>query len=673
MTCRFESIRYFEAVSQHSELVSVQVVERSKSMVKELYIKQITSTKTSTSLTKETVEKAETILFEQYISSRKQHEYTQTKTLKQLQQLIAIYHKQKKVELITKELKSLILEIVINVRTTEEMVYVAEFLSGIFISYDLRSVALEIVRHLKLQAIYRSAPKTSVFHDKTISRTSFAFIAAFEYYILSDRTLSIAHNIAELVAEHLFYERFLRSIKAKAKLQQVFVHAARLRHILVRNKRFEDFSIIETQLVDFFAASEVNVSKAVSGAALKAFVNVITKYAAEHPNVHFKSFVVAASYAAVDQLRVLLKENRDQEALDLATCTFKFLMAHEGLDDPTEIRLGFQLCLMTAGRGEFAYKSSSTKVQSGMLALSQQILAEVFDICKNNNINIARAQLSELNELISLVAEHKDYTRLSWLLNTLWTSREGQSSWPSDTVIDLGFRLVQAEFSAGNYRKAIRLCEDLVYNIKRVHGLKNPRLYSNWDLLAQLYTGYANHLLSEAAKQDPATKKVSEQNALLNLRKAADIHLTALKQLVESGASDASDDDDDYGSSISFNLRGSPVTANGSGMNGANGNGDHHKHVRAFQTREEELEVVRHHVRLLKLALQRAGGYSKPAKEYETVTQRIASHYGEDLKLKDLEWSAAKWKVDGLPIGQAESQKQDGVFRVPARWEIHVA
>ncbi len=353
--------------------------------------------------------------------------------------------------------------------------------------------------------------------------------------------------------------------------------------------------------------------------------------------------------------------------VDLATCTFKFLMAHEGLDDPTEIRLGFQLCLMTAGRGEFAYKSSSPKVQGEMLALSQQILAEVFDICKNNRINVARAQLSELNELISLVGEHQDYTRLSWLLNTLWTSRDGQSSWPQDTIIDLGFRLVQAEFSAGKSKSAIRLGEDLVYNIRRAHGTRNPRLYSYFNLLSEIYTGYATHLLAEAAKQEPAGKKSSEQNALFNFRKAAELHLTALKHLLDSDAGDT-DDDDDYEHISSESI---PAT-NGASSNGSQANGDH-KHVRSFENREEELEIVRRHLKLLKLALQRAGGYTRPHREYELLTQKVAAHYGEELKLKDVELNAAKWKVDGLSLGQAEGQKQDGIFCVPTRWGIHVA
>jgi hypothetical protein len=668
---RYESIRYFESVSQHSNVVSIQVIERCKRMVKELYIKQITSTKVSTTLTKETIEKAETLLYEQYLSSRKQHEYTQTKTLKQLQQLISIYHRQQKTELIHKELRSLILDVVITVRTTEEMVHVAEFLASIFLSYELRREALEIIHQLKLQAIYQAAPKTSPFHGATIGRSSFAFIAAFEHHMRSDHTLSIAHNIAELVAEHLFYERFVRSIKAKAKLQQVFVHAARLRHILVRNNRFEDFVLIETQLVEFFATTEAAVSKAVSPTALTAFINVITKYAAEHPNVHFKSFVVAASYAAVDQLRVLLKQNKDQEALDLATCTFQFLMAHEGLDDPTEIRLGFQLCLMTAGKGEFSFKSSSPEVQSEMLALSQQILAEVFDICRSNNINIARAQLSELNELISLVGEHKDYRRLTWLLNTLWTSREGQSTWPQETILDLGFRLVQGEFSAGNHKSAIRLCEDLVYNIKRVHGPKYARLYSYWNLLAELYTGRANQLLAEAAKQEPGTKKVSEQSALHYLRKAVEIHSTALKHLVDGDAADSGDDDDEYQTVTSFTSTGSNGVNDTS--NGVNGHAAHeHRHARNFPSHDEELEIVRRHLRLLKLSVQRAGGFLHPAREYESLTKRVSIHYGEELKLKDVEWNAGKWKVDGMPLGQAESQKQDGAFSLPTRWDIHV-
>lgn len=719
----FESIRYFESISQHSELVSKQTIERSQSMIKNLYIKQVTSTQSSTTLSNETVEKASSMLYDQYIESRRNHSYTQTKTLMQLKELVGLYHKQQKTDLVLKELKSLTLEIVLNVRTTEELVYVADFLASIFISYDLRRQALEIVRDLKLQAIYHSAPKSSAFHGATIGRSCFAFIAAFEYHVRSDHTLSIAHNIAELVAEHLFYERFVRSIKAKAKLQQVFVHAARLRHILVRNNRFEDFGTIETQLVDFFASTELAVSKAVSRESLRAFVNVVTKYAADHPNVHFKSFVVAASYAAIDQLRILLKQNKDQEALDLATCTFKFLMAHEGLDDPTEIRLGFQLCLMTAGRGEFAHRSSSAKVQGEMLALSQQILGEVFDICKNNNINIARAQLSELNELISLVGEHRDYARLRWLLHTLWTSREGQSSWPQETVLDLGSRLVQAEFSAGNHRSAIRLCEDIVYNIKRVHGARNPRLYSCYSLLAELYTGYADHLLAEAAaaRQDTAAvKTAAEQNARLYYKKAIATHETVLKDLV-GGADpgDILDDDDDYVTDFSFGARNSAGSVNGhshshshshsrtysqtNGYHHINGDSESEPQQReqqalqspTFSSREEEVEIARRHLRLLKLALQRLGSFPKAQREYENLTQRVHAHYSgstgsgnarEELRMKDTEWNAAMWKVDGLGLALRQTSastgtgagggggggESEGTFRVPARWAICV-
>ena len=123
-----------------------------------------------------------------------------------------------------------------------------------------------------------------------------------------------------------------------------------------------------------------------------------------------KKFIAYSGYAALVEIRSLIAQSKHREAIDLTRCTYKFLMAHEGLDDPTEISIGFQLCLIMANRGEHVTKDKAT--HDAMLELSQKILGEVFDICKASKIDLTKCQLSELDDLISVVGEQRDYKRL---------------------------------------------------------------------------------------------------------------------------------------------------------------------------------------------------------------------------------------------------------------------
>lgn len=197
-------------------------------------------------------------------------------------------------------------------------------------------------------------------------------------------------------------------------------------------------------------------------------------------------------------------------------------MAHEGLDYPTEITLGFQLALLMAGRGKAKYKPSDAAVQKSMLELSQQILHEVCEICKKSKISLIHCDIAELNQLITLVGEQKDYVRLHWLLLLLWKSREDQSSWSQAVVLSLGKRLVEVEVILGHYSQAIRLCEDIVYNVRRVHEIRHPNALAFQRLLGQLYTSLALHHQGQTSTGDSAQKKRATELARINFKKAVD-------------------------------------------------------------------------------------------------------------------------------------------------------
>lgn len=49
--------------------------------------------------------------------------------------------------------------------------------------------------------------------------------------------------MADLLAEFLYYERFIENIRTQSKLHVIFTSAARIRQTLVRTKRAEDFAL----------------------------------------------------------------------------------------------------------------------------------------------------------------------------------------------------------------------------------------------------------------------------------------------------------------------------------------------------------------------------------------------------------------------------------------------
>ncbi|RYP08426.1 hypothetical protein DL764_001914 [Monosporascus ibericus] len=703
----FEAMSYYEHILKHSKAVTTTVVKRSQRTLKSLYVKQATSESTSTTVTKETIEKATTMTYEDYVEVRKTHSCSHETTVASLKELVVLYHKQQKMELAIKELRSLVVDCFTSVTSSKELIAVAKTIAAIYTSCGYTSHGLELVREFKLQVIYNTVSKGCSFDVTKVGRSCFAFIASFEYHLRADFSLTIASFMAELLGEYLFYERFVSSIREKSKTEVVILHASRLRQILFRTRRSVDFDIIERQAVEYFSATEVEVSKQTSKASVAAFVRVLLAHFSGRGQP--KDFVASAGHAAVAELKTLLVSHKYQAALDLARCTFQFLMVHEGLDDPTEITLGFQLCLMMAGRGEYRQEvAPDDETREAMLKLSHTILMEVIGICQKSNLDLERCPLAELNELIVLVGDQEDRKLLQWLLTKLWGSRVRQISWPPEVMLKLGQRLVQARFSNGDYAAAIKLADDLVYNVRRVHGPRHKQTLEMYTLLASLYTSAGQYYHTRAtamAKDKNRSSAEARQRASLLARtyfkKAITTNEDVLKLLIDTSADDSDDDGDDQYSVVSSINRGSVIGSRSSsyhidrfvtGTNGTNGAKGENKEtgaapndVQMFMTGKDGSgtapaqapEVVltaaaRRHLRLLKLAVQRFGGWGRPTggRQALALTTQVWKQLGPELKMKEEEVLSSKWKVDGFGGGEAEGGLEEDGFKVPESWVI---
>lgn len=80
--------------------------------------------------------------------------------------------------------------------------------------------------------------------------------------------------------------------------------------------------------------------------------------------------------------------------------------------------------------------------------------------------------------------------------------------------------------------------------------------------------------------------------------------------------------------------------------------------------------TIRRELRLLKLAAERLGGWSKQANNYERLTTEIWTLYAGDLQMKEGDVLTKKWKLDAFGAGKAEGDISEDGFVVPQSWEI---
>ena len=214
-------------------------------------------------------------------------------------------------------------------------------------------------------------------------------------------------------------------------------------------------------------------------------------------------------------------------------------------------------------------------------------------------------------------------------------------------VSNLGRRLICSRYLAGHQIKALRLCEDIAYNLRRTHGVSHPTTRDANVLLAQLYTSIGQHYLNQATK-DNNNAELANQYFV----KALATHEEMLKLLVRGTAGGSIDDDDDFDSTRAI------LAEHGVSLDHASTNGD------VTGTVDKDA-MAKSHLRLLKLGYQRLGSWPKAFPEYEKLIKQVVHEFSIDNK--ELQ-TPEKWQVKEYGSGKAESH--EGIFEKVDNWEL---
>ena len=461
-----------------------------------------------------TVERAIKVVLERFNSLKWTFGCSHTETLSALRELIVLHMKLKSHSTVLRLLLETTIEIIEKEKHSKILHEAAKTMGSMYSTCGLADQGHEMIQQMRLQIITGSASseKSSFKLNKSVSKVCYVFLVTFEQTISGDLTSSYSETMADLLTETVLYESFTRSI-SKSHTEVILARAASLRAFLVSRKRKVQIEGLERQAHEIFVKKWGSSLKVGSGISLIFCVSLLEELG--HHDTYNVKIGHSACIASVAKVESLLKNDKTQQAYEVALCALNFISEQRAYHDLQNVGYGLRLSTLMADRGpgKQLKPGADPKLRSDMMELSRRIIREVLQACKDSKIDFVRLQLRELNELVGLLGEQQNHVDLEvsssnsgpyhhhrthnvgqWLLKLLWSSREVQKNWSSTTIISIGRLYVQATYANKDHRsRAIRLCEDICYNLRRVWGALDPKTLEMSELLSQLYTSMGHH------------------------------------------------------------------------------------------------------------------------------------------------------------------------------------
>ncbi|KAF2091004.1 hypothetical protein K490DRAFT_34171 [Saccharata proteae CBS 121410] len=465
----------------------------------------------------ESQEKAVSLWKEQLEHSRKELGVSHKSTLAALSELVTVYSKSDKPELqaiAKQQLQSTAVEILSTQSESNKLHDAAISLAKTHLACKYNEQAWALLKDLRLQIISKEARKSgkhSITLPESVDRRALVFVAAFEETLRSaeSKKVSFSDVMTDLLTESILYDRYNLSITSKdVKLEQKLFDGARL-YVFLKTKegQSKEALAIEDTLFNIFiksAGASIKTSAEVTRSFFIALLEELNK------RTHHEDLALAGLPAGVHRVHVLIEAEHFSQAFELATCLYQFISSREGFNNPKNIASSFKLSLYLAGLG--VKKSGDEALQNKMVELSKAILRDTLSACKTLDIDLVQLQATELNNLVRLMGEQKNYEDLEWLLTQLWNSRQLQASWSATTVISVGRRLVEVLFTRNKQPAAIALCESIVYNLRRTWGLLDQVTIDLCNLLSTLYVAAGRLTDAMALHEEILRTEISEDS-----------------------------------------------------------------------------------------------------------------------------------------------------------------
>jgi len=389
--------------------------------------------------------------------------------------------------------------------------------------------ANEFLTQLRQHAIIGESNIASL-KGKTLTRRSFTFVVGFEEGISGGQFSVI---MSELMTESILVTTFNKQKKSNASFDVILSTGNRLR-VFLKNKGRQDYTVVEKELFEIFMEKVVGKSSQIDNSAARQFFDIVL---AELDKDSHDLSVLRVTLEAVTRA---FTENQFSRGYSLAFIADRYMHHFDGFRSQSKIELAFQICLRLSGRG--TRKTGDKDIEQKMSQLSGALLQEVLQAAKAIRFSLITLPLSDLNLLVGILGQAKNYSDLEvsphllstppqayinpqsiclryssmpssplirsnanssqWILHDLWSARHSQTSWPATTVVSIGRRLVECRFSMGERSSALSLLEDICYNLRRVWGPLDKTTLEMEQLRSQMYTSLGQHTRAMGVHED---------------------------------------------------------------------------------------------------------------------------------------------------------------------------
>jgi hypothetical protein len=641
--CQESQTHEHEAVAAYEELLQIKSDEidhqEISSILESTYAEQTyhAMTTQSHSVSTSQRQRAFQVLQTRTSSIRKTHGWAHDEALSKLTEIVRYHSQQQNTELVISELKEATVNVLSTETTATRLIAAASTIASNYIATSQIHKGMELKEDIYEQIVMKdTANITSTKFDLSFrGRESLVFLAQLESS-LRRNSVTTDEILAELTTQYVYFENFRRVLHSKSSsLQEVCIATARLHRFLVGSGREIAATRVFDDCVDYFTRTEGKKIGLVKPSQVTIFLETLMQHFSTHKS---QDFVRSVGISGINRVGKLLRAQDYAAGCDLALACFTYISAQSVYRTPVMAKLVLILGMTVAGRDIAVHPDPASHKM--MLEVSATIIPDVLYVLGDLRISLEEVSLEDLNSLIGLLGEQQDYNTLSWLLTILWNSREAQQNWHPSITLALGRRYITAKYLVGDSNAALRLAEDIVYNCRRVHGILSPSTLEMSTFLSQLYTSIAQAYQGQKGGQDMANRYY---------KKSAAIHENILRALtdpayaeMEAGLDCGMSQDGNGGlfiSSLSQSTRRGSVS---------------------------DAETVRRHLQLLKLSLERLGGWPKDYGEYQRLNADIFRLFGADLKG---EQGIDKWNINSFGSGKSESN-DDCLDAAIKNWEL---
>jgi hypothetical protein len=552
------------------------------------------------------------ILHERLTEVRETCGWAHEESLFRLKEVVRFYHRLGNTEAIVSELRKATINVLLTEKSSTRLMAAASSIASIYIATKQVQKATELMGEIYRQIVMKEKAntETSQLDLSACGSESLVFLARLQYE-LHRSAATLTEILAGLEQE---FRDFREVVSVMSDNKSTFLDVSRASgrlhsHLVTRSLHADEYVIrrfrhwFREREAKRLELSEHEVDTIMRSSLLPA---ILDHFASHESNDMVRTVGIIGKV----QVGRLLHSDHFHESCDLTMACFHYIKAHdEKYRSATMIKLVLKMGmalyepLHPRNMGVAAFRDPAFR--DAVLETSRFILLDVLRVLDKTDFTLAKLNMTDLNNIVRILYQAKEWEVLAPFLHRLWASREVQRDWSDSVTSTLARQYIVAHQVVGDVR-GLRTAERIVYNCRRVRGLLDPVTLDMSILLAQLYTDTAQRYQQQQQTGHKGRGAVTGETVNRYYKKAAAIHENILRVFsdpayaVMNGGSLMDGSNGHIHGGLTPDIDGnlpSPLTRV-------------HGHFPYDQHHREQQDVaprVRQHLHLLKLAVQRLG------------------------------------------------------------------